>query len=226
MPFDRDKITQHHIDIVQLKARQLAQHHCDADELESQALVVLWDLALAWDENGGATFESYLFKYTQPRLIDWLRKQYGRAPVEGEHSGDRMRFNLGMRSLERLSEQSADTEGEYTPEWLTDPTPGPQQVVEDRDELRRLGEYMADLEPYDQDLLLAPLYVESMKEVAARHGKHQYGFGGSRSYRKTLAAAAIDSPERAVPISYKRKLNPTQPLADALPDTTNREATP
>ncbi len=75
-------INQGHIDTVTGIAVALSRTPfgdlAGADELTSEALLVLWKLALKWDPDAGVPFDRYLQVVTRRRLIDWLRHEYGR----------------------------------------------------------------------------------------------------------------------------------------------------
>jgi RNA polymerase sigma factor (sigma-70 family) len=107
------EITQAHIDQVNRIAWTLGQttfgRLAGTDELQSEALVVLWDLATKWDPDKGTTsFHQFVEVNAKRRLIDWLRHAYG-----GTSTPRRLSISLGVLSLDAidglLDEQPADT---------------------------------------------------------------------------------------------------------------------
>lgn len=178
------EIEQHHINRMQAIAHDLAKtkvgSRAGQEELESQGLLILWELALAWSPDSGAPFAAYIHMQMRNRLVDWLRREYGsRIP-------ERLAWNMNMNSLDEVLEavESHENAGAQHAASLADPRPSVEQQVEDRDELHRLMEWVNEhLTPLQRISLLWPAWSRQAE-------------GGQtvRVYVKQDAAAAIGRP--------------------------------
>jgi RNA polymerase sigma factor (sigma-70 family) len=159
-------ITQANVDHVTRIARKLGRTPlgclAGTDELESEALVVLWDLALSWDEAQGIPFDRYITMRAKHRLIDWLRTTFGR------HGTPKLSSSHSTLSLDYPTSAGTPLAEEVIkPDLRT-----PEEVVVARSELAEVwSAARQELNPRHQDVLRADLIGdqrETLQKVAER----------------------------------------------------------
>lgn len=203
------EITQKHVDIVCWIARRLVREHSVAyrvglEELESQALLILWEQALAWDPSRDVPFEAFLYGRVRFRLLDWLRFQHGR--VHGDVVPSKMLATLLADSIDEMHEYD-----DHHYAHLVDSGPGPEQIVEDRDELERLVELVGYLLPEYQDSLLWPLEEGGAPAVMEQWGVNRNKVGSWRLMAKEIAYAILDRPVQKRSYVWRdKKVNPVE----------------
>jgi DNA-directed RNA polymerase specialized sigma24 family protein len=187
------EITQDHIDFVFAIAGQLSRSvmggWAGADELQSEALVVLWDLAVSWDEDGPVPFRAYLAMNVQRKLIDWLRSEYGRAGAKGQ---SKLRFTLGVQSLDGLYEARAFV--------MPSRSPSVETIVEDRETLAEATRIINNEHTGRQrDALLWPLQHDSSESVERKWAMSRDSVSATRYQAKELLRRALDNLMRPPP---------------------------
>lgn len=176
-------VTQGHVDLIQGIARNLARTGVGTlagpDELESQALVTLWDLALAWDETTRVPFQAYLARNGRRRLIDWLRAEYGRRPRNSDGWGTRLSHAFLTNSLDDSDD-------------LREPQPGPEDAVIARETLTETITTINQVcTPRERAVLLAPLTDNDDTRICNTWGMtqataHTHRYQARRKLRKHL----------------------------------------
>lgn len=189
------EITQSHVDRIERIARQLARTTalgslCGEDELVSESMVALWDLAQRYEPDTKVPFPAWIQLQGRHRLIDYLRHVYGRADANGEMH-IRTRVALSMRSLDDHHDQDPDDERENS--GLVDRSPGVEETVEARDELRRLGEILrsGQLTEAQVRCLMWPVVEGTPAVYMAESGKSKPNVSSTRSHAKDKAAELL-----------------------------------
>jgi len=143
-------------------SRTVRGHHAGLDELISQSLVDLWDLALAYDASLGVPFTAYLAKHLKLRLIDWLRHEYGR-----DETTIRQQATLSTVSLDELPWDDFDCSKDRA---LISSAPGVEQTVMAREDLREVAQDLEQLDSLARDAMLWPVTGETLVQIQRRYG--------------------------------------------------------
>ena len=178
-----------HIDHVNRIAASLARTPLGTraggvDELQSQGLVVLWELALAYNPRAG-TFGGYLAALTRHRLVDWIRTACGREVHSTGEPSPKLAANL-------LDERSLDADPDHALE-LVDPAPGVEETVLAR---LRLVEVAAVIDevctPRQKEALLwAVATGRSTQELSDLHGVTRTATDRNKWLAKTRVLEAL-----------------------------------
>lgn len=162
------EITGEHVKIAERIALRVARtpvgRLAGADELVSQSLVTLWEMALSYDESRNVPFSAYLHIGMQRRLIDWLRLEFGRPPGNHGGTGKRLAMHMNTTSLHWYDDTDEDD-----PKQI----PCPRNSVEDsvlaRLELSAFAQSLDTLTALERDSLIWPAWADTSTEVAERH---------------------------------------------------------
>lgn len=186
-------ITQDHIDYLAATARNLSQTSTlgrlmGEEELVSQSLLTLWEMARAFDPDLNVPFIAYLALYGRLRLIDYLRHSYGRF-----HDGEvahRARAALGTLSLDTGADPDRNDEWAAA---LVDIAPSVEEVVEGRDEVHRLGVLFrsGELSPDETRSLLWPVEEGTAVPFIVESGINYNRAARLRMVAKAKAAAYL-----------------------------------
>ena len=225
-----EEIKQEHINRVEAIARHLATttalgRLCGEEELISEAMVVLWDLTLAFDPDLGVPFTAYLSTHTRFRLIDYLRSLYGRVITDGVIP-PRMEAALATYSLDELRDGDDARSGTIP---LVDAGPTVEEIVESRDEVARLGKILrsGELSYHQMRSLMWPVYEGSPQPYMAESGKHKVNVSSTRSQAKEKVSKLLDRPLYVR--EYRRGFNKNQPQPEDIQcgdDTAKATGTP
>jgi RNA polymerase sigma factor (sigma-70 family) len=157
------EVTEKHVDQVTAIARRVGELPAcrlagGVDEAISQAYVVLWDLALSWDPDRGVPFEVYVSMHTRHRLLDWVRREVGRA---------------GTPRLKIIAESAwFEAVDPYDPERDIELGAGPEMTAFARETLAEVvGAANGNLSRRQRDVLFAELEAAGgIAEVADEWG--------------------------------------------------------
>lgn len=190
-------INAQHIEIAETVARKVARTRsgqlAGPDELISQAMVSLWELALSFDEERGVPFNAYLWGNLQNRLIDWLRSEYGRAPYtspDGKRKikGDRLLINMGMGSLDLVDENGDHPFAEHPCS-----KPSVEDEVMGRCEITALAEALKPMSDLERESLLWPVWADGPQEAADKVGTSKNSVGTTRVRMKSVMRRKLNT---------------------------------
>lgn len=194
----RVEIEQEHIDRAEAIARHLARtttlgRVAGEDEMCSEVQCVLWELALEFDSSLGVPFTAFISLRVRHRLIDWLRNTYGRERPDGTMP-PRLEATLTMASLDTFREQQVLTSVVREHPALVDSSPGVEETVLDRDEVRRLGEFLREgnLTTHQLRSLMWPVYEGTPSAYMGETGKSKVNISAARKQAKQKAAEHLD----------------------------------
>lgn len=186
----RVEVTPVHVDRVELVARALARTKIGSlagvEELLSEAQVVLWQLALAWDPDQGVPFNAYLSMHTRHRLIDYLRRTYGRVEQQDRIS-PKMAGWLNSVSLDELVELEIDGDPRRSDFSVED------EVIA-REQWQAFWVAVAQLSEFERRVLLWPILEDSAQACIVETGKTKHEVAAKRFHTKVKVAELIDRP--------------------------------
>lgn len=203
------EITQEHIDMATRIAHGLAYESrlarmAGGDELASQALLALWELALAFDDSLGVPFRAYIGQQLKRRLVDWLRSEYGRMRPAGP--SERLRFSMSTQPFAVDDETGrlldiADARARVEAEVLA------------KDELYRLRTAVMGMQLVEQWGLLYPV-IENGSDLAVEElGITRAQLGQQRSRIKRIAGKTLDRPIQVRGYRRRRAISSESTLA-------------
>lgn len=188
------QLTEDHIDRTQRIAHAVARgpvgRMAGPEELESEALVILWDLALNFDPDLNVPFTAYLSMNMGRRLIDWLRTTYGRASP-GQDMPMKLLSSFRSVSIDDFYGLEGDTDHDYR---LIDGQPGPEEIALNRDEWSRFCAETEGLSEHQRESLLWPVFEDTPTPYAERSGKSKMDISSTRGLVKARIARKLDRP--------------------------------
>lgn len=194
----RVEITQEHINISERVARAMARtpfgNLAGADELVSESLVLLVEIADEYDPNRAGSFERFMVSRLKQRLIDYLRHTYGRARKVNrdgtyEDVQSRLNINFGMLSLDE--ERTPGEIESSTAHSLVDAAPSVEDQVIQREEWRQFLGVASTLTQAEKDALMWPAWADNAVGYQRTYGIDKFTASYNRSQAKDKVCALL-----------------------------------
>jgi len=183
------EITPKHLKIVErvaslCRAQSRPLRLIEHEELVSEGMVLLWQIALAYDPGRGAEFEGYLVQQLRWKLTDYARTEVGRMTDNGASA--KLNAIASQRSLDEHRERQAAPERGHD-DWERDSSPSAEDQVLARDELARTMAAINALPTTQREAMLWPLYEGEPKDSYREQHGLSYPFQ-RRTGRATVEA--------------------------------------
>lgn len=190
------ELTAEHIELMERVAGRMAKTQfgqlAGREELISEGLVILVELANSYDPERSPHFTDYLLSKIRFKFIDYLRGAYGRA-MKVADDGSLVGANPRLRAAFRTYSLDAPALGHEDAEPRQMPMPGPsvEEQALARIDWDEFMDVVAGLDEVEQELLLWPVSDESTESLSRRVGLDRTVVAYERRMVKNVVSNAL-----------------------------------